>query len=185
MRDRIEQLFKNYEEPEFDKEGKFITKRIKRMMEQADQEGDNIDQVDINVAEDQEMMDDLRKEIELSEGTLVTNLFIPTAIICSKVDLIEHGEKHIKELLERNLDYIQVSLRKFCLHYGSSLVFASSNSNSNISLIYDYFLSRLYNHEFPHPSNMSDKEALFIPTGMDTLDMIEKQSDMKSFLAKI
>ena len=42
------------------------------------------------------MMDDLRKEIELPEGILVTNIFIPTAIVCSKVDLIEHGEKDIK-----------------------------------------------------------------------------------------
>jgi len=52
------------------------------------------------------MMDDLRKEMALPEGTLVTNLFIPTAVVCSKVDLIEHGDKDIKELLERNLDYI-------------------------------------------------------------------------------
>lgn len=52
------------------------------------------------------MMDDLRKEIELPEGTLITNLFIPLSIVCSKVDLIEHGEKDIKLILEKNLDYI-------------------------------------------------------------------------------
>ena len=52
------------------------------------------------------MMNDLRKEIELPEGVLVTNLFIPTAIVCSKVDLIEHGEKDIKSLLEQNIDFI-------------------------------------------------------------------------------
>lgn len=51
-------------------------------------------------------MDDLRREMALPEGTLVTNLFIPTAIICSKVDLIEQGDKDVKEALERNLDYI-------------------------------------------------------------------------------
>jgi len=65
-----------------------------------------IEEIDINVLEEQEMMDDLRKEIELPEGVLVTNLFIPCAVVCSKVDLIEHGEKDIKILLERNLDYI-------------------------------------------------------------------------------
>ena len=72
------------------------------------------------------MMDDLRKEMDLPEGTLVTNLFIPCAVVCSKVDLIEHGEKDIKQQLEMNLDYIQVTLRKFCLNYGSSLIFASA-----------------------------------------------------------
>ena len=52
------------------------------------------------------MMDDLRKEMDLPEGTLVTNLFIPTCVVCSKVDLIEHGEEAIKASLEKHLDYI-------------------------------------------------------------------------------
>jgi hypothetical protein len=41
-------------------------------------------------------MDELRKEIDLPEGILVTNIFVPSAIVCSKVDLIEHGEPQIK-----------------------------------------------------------------------------------------
>jgi hypothetical protein len=52
------------------------------------------------------MMDDLRKEIELPEGVLVTNVFIPCCVVCSKVDLIEHGEKDIKTTLEQNIDFI-------------------------------------------------------------------------------
>jgi len=46
------------------------------------------------------MMDDLRKEIALPEGVLVTNVFIPCCVVCSKVDLIEHGDKEIKTTLE-------------------------------------------------------------------------------------
>ena len=46
------------------------------------------------------MMDDLRKQIDLPEGVLVTNIFIPSIVVCSKVDLIEHGEKEIKQTLE-------------------------------------------------------------------------------------
>ena len=30
----------------------------------------------------------------------------------------------------------------------------------------------MYNTAFPFPSNTSDKEALFIPTGLDSVDMI-------------
>jgi dynein light intermediate chain 1 len=84
------------------------------------------------VVEDLDLMADIRKEMELPEGVLVTNLFVPCMVLCSKVDLIEHGEKDIKDVLERNLDFIQVSLRKFCLSYGAGLVFSSSNSNCNI-----------------------------------------------------
>lgn len=50
--------------------------------------------------------EDIRNEMELPEGMLVTNIFIPSAIVCSKIDMIEHGEKDIKNILERNLDYI-------------------------------------------------------------------------------
>jgi dynein light intermediate chain 1 len=73
------------------------------------------------------MMEDLKREIDLPEGTLVTNLFVPCMVVCSKIDLIEHGERDVKEALERNLDYIQNDLRKFCLRFGASLIFASSN----------------------------------------------------------
>lgn len=64
-----------------------------------------MDDVDVNVV-DQDEMDDIRNEMELPEGVLVTNIFIPSAVVCSKTDLIEHGEKDIKNIMERNLDFI-------------------------------------------------------------------------------
>lgn len=126
------------------------------------------------------MIDDLRKEMELPEGTLETNLFIPTAVVCSKVDLIEHGEKEIKGVLEKNLDFIQYTLRKYCLQFGSTLLFASSNSNQNIELLYHYILYRVYDEDFPYASNINDKEALFVPTGFDSTELIN-QSDLRTF----
>lgn len=134
MRDKIVNLYKTYEEPEFDKEGKFINKKIKNKIQKGDIDDSKgqLDDFDVSLMEEQEMIDDLRKEMELPQGTLETNLFIPTAIVCSKVDLVEHGDKDIKSLLEKNLDYIQYSLRKYCLSYGTTLIFVSSNSNCNI-----------------------------------------------------
>jgi len=121
--------------------------------------------------------------MELPEGTLETNLFIATAIVCTKVDLIEHGDKEIKSILEKNLDFIQYTLRKYCLSYGTTLLFTSSNSNQNIQLLYNYILYRLYDEEFPHTSNINDKEALFVPTGFDSMELIN-QSDLRSFQLK-
>ena len=46
------------------------------------------------------MMDDLRKEMELPAGVLVTNVFVPLMIVCSKTDLIEHGDRDLKSVLE-------------------------------------------------------------------------------------
>ena len=139
-----------------------------------------LEEFDISIQDDQDMIDDLRKEMELPEGTLETNLFIPTAIVCTKVDLIEHGEKELKAILEKNLDFIQYTLRKWCLSYGTTLLFSSANSNSNIELLYNYILYRLYDEEFAHTSNINDKEALFVPTGFDSTELIN-QSDLRSF----
>lgn len=66
----------------------------------------NINQVDIDVMDEQAMYDDLRKEMSLPEGTLITNLFIHTAVVCSKVDLVQQGDRDVREALERNLDFI-------------------------------------------------------------------------------
>ena len=69
-------------------------------------EDGDIGDLNIEVDEEQAMYDELKKEVELAEGTLVTNLFIPTAVICSKIDLIQHGEKSVSETLEKYIDYI-------------------------------------------------------------------------------
>ena len=179
LRDRIVDLYKIYEEPEFDKDGKFINKKPKKKLQQSDMDdsraGDisKIEEFDVNIQDDQDMIDDLRKEMELPEGTLETNLFIPTAIVCTKVDLVEHGEKEIKGILEKNLDFIQYTLRKYCLSYGTTLLFTSANTNTNIDLLYNYILYRLYDEEFPFTSNINDKEALFVPTGFDSKELID------------
>ncbi len=179
LRERIENLFKTYEEPEFDADGKLIVKKIKNKNFEDSRAGDKLEEFDTSMMEDQEMIDNLKKEMDLPEGTLVTNLFIPVSVVVSKVDLIEHGEREIKATLEKNLDFIQYCLRKFCLTYGASLVFASANSNSNVPLLYEYFLNRIYDQEFPHPSNISDKGALFVPTGFDSRELIESSDVMK------
>ena len=45
-------------------------------------------------------------------------------------------------------------------------------------------LHRLYDEDFPFTSNINDKEALFVPTGFDSKELID-QSDLKSFQANL
>jgi hypothetical protein len=117
-----------------DEEGRLKNKRKKIQISQhpdnqEESMRNDLDELDIEIIEDQEMIEDLRKEMDLPEGALVTNLFIPLMVVCSKVDLIQHGEPYLKQILENNLDFIQYSLRKFALAYGASLVFASTVSS--------------------------------------------------------
>jgi dynein light intermediate chain 1 len=69
-------------------------------------------------------------------------------------------------------------MRKFCLEYGASLVFTSANSNSNMEMLYSYIVHRIYDQDFAFTSNINDKEALFIPSGRDSKDLIDN-SDLR------
>ena len=114
LKDRTVDMYKTYEEPELDKEGKLLNKKMKKKLNRAQlnmsaqnnsmddsmSRDAKLDEIDVSLMEDQEMMEDLRKEMELPEGILVTNMFVPLMIICSKTDLIEHGDRDLKNLLE-------------------------------------------------------------------------------------
>jgi hypothetical protein len=43
----------------------------------------------VSIVDDLDLTEDLRREMDLPEGVLVTNLFIPVTVVCSKIDLIE------------------------------------------------------------------------------------------------
>jgi hypothetical protein len=66
LKERIEELYKTYNEPELDENGKLINKKIRKRenIEGSDDQAVNksgiVDQ-DTSVYDDQEMMDDLRK----------------------------------------------------------------------------------------------------------------------------
>lgn len=49
--------------------------------------------------------------------------------------------------------------------------------------MYEYIVHRLHDTDFLHTSNINDKEALFVPTGFDSPELIE-QTDIKKILAQ-
>lgn len=95
MQNKIVAHWKMYEEPQLDEQGHLIKKR---KIESKDTNKENSEE------EDQAVEEDVRMEIPLPEGCLKVNLGIPIIVICSKVDLLQHGDK--KVLLEQNLDFI-------------------------------------------------------------------------------
>ena len=62
LKERIIDLFKTYQEPEFDKNGKFIPKKIRKAYVNNDEDKDEQDiaEADIQIAEDQDIIDELR-----------------------------------------------------------------------------------------------------------------------------
>lgn len=47
-----------------------------------------------------------------------------------------------------------------------------------MEMLYNYIVHRIYDQDFPHTSNINDKEALFIPSGRDSKDLIDN-SDLR------
>ena len=65
LKERIEELYKTYSEPELDKDGKLINKKIRKLPTQMDDENimnkRGLMDPDTSVYDDAEMMDELRK----------------------------------------------------------------------------------------------------------------------------
>ena len=59
------------------------------------------------------------------------------------------------------------------MKYGASIIFTdTTNSLTNVELLYKYIITRIYDFDFPYPSKLDEKNSLFIPTGRDTPHLI-------------
>lgn len=89
-----------YEEPEVDAEGKLVKKMQENSEEAGNDNGENDDAADLN---------ELKKELPLSEGVLKTNLGIPMIVAITKADLLLYGD--LRTYLDKHFDFIQKHLR--------------------------------------------------------------------------
>ena len=120
-------------------------------------------------------------ELPLPEGILKVNLGVPIVVVCSKADLIQHGDK--KNYLEQNLDYIQKHIRDYCLQYGASVIFTSAIANLNLNVFYQYCVHRLYNFDFLFKPEIIERECLFLPAGFDSPNLIDQLSKAANILS--
>ena len=126
----------------------------------------------------------LKNELPLPEGVLKVNLGVPIIVACHKVDLIGRGDK--AQFLEQNIDFIQKNVRQYCLTYGASMMFTDIHQLTNIELLYRYLLHRLYDFEFKDKAQTTQKNSIFLPSGFDSLLLIDAlckgtQSESKVF----
>ena len=63
---------------------------------------------------------------------------------------------------EEQFDFIQQSIRKFCLQYGASLFYTSVKEDKNCDLLYKYLVHRIYNFPFRTPALVVEKDAVFM-----------------------
>jgi dynein light intermediate chain 1, cytosolic len=96
-------------------------------------------------------------------------------IVCHKIDLLFRNDKQAR-LLQNQLDIIQKHIRREALLYGASVMFTSAaqGAHKNLDILYQYCVHRLYDFTFPHTSQITEKESIFIPAGFDSLRLINQ-----------
>lgn len=109
--------------------------------------------------------------LPLGETTLTQNLGVPIAVVVSKSDSVSALEKDY-DYREEHLDFMQQHIRKFCLNYGASLFYVSVKESKNCDLLYKYMIHRIYNFPFNTPALVVEKDAIFVPSGWDSLQKI-------------
>ena len=63
---------------------------------------------------------------------------------------------------EEHFDFIQQSVRKFCLQYGAALFYTSVKEDKNCDVLYKYLVHRIYNFPFKTPALVVEKDAVFM-----------------------
>lgn len=74
---------------------------------------------------------------DLPDGVLSKNLGLDIIVVITKTDYMSTLEKDF-DFREEAFDFIQQSVRKFCLSFGASLFYVSAKMNKNCDLLYKY-----------------------------------------------
>jgi len=121
-------------------------------------------------------MIDEQSLLPLGDGIFDKNLGIPIIIVCCKTDYMVQLEKEFN-YKDAHFDYIQTALRRICLSYGSALLYCSAKKNRNCEILLPYIEYRLLGFEFPHKAQLLEKDILFVPSGIDSLNKIKIDFD--------
>ena len=113
-------------------------------------------------------------QIGLGNDVLMTNCGVPLIFVINKSD--EPYQKY-----EDRTEFILKHVRKTAINYGGTVIYTSTKSNFNITVLSDYIFHSLFNYDLVYRPNMIDKNSFFIPAGYDRLSIL-KSSDTQSDL---
>ena len=122
----------------------------------------------------------MKLEMPLKEKLLEINLGVPVVFCVNKSDIVVSTNERKK--YEEDSEFILKHVRRLALTYGATTIYTSTKTNTNIQILYEYLLHRLYKFDFTIKPNIIDKESYFIPAGYDSLNLLQSfdfQEDLK------
>ena len=96
----------------------------------------------------------------------MTNCGVPIIFVVNKSD--SPSPKY-----DDKTEFILRHVRKTAISYGATVIYTSTKTKCNISVLSDYIFHTLFNFDLVHKSNMSDKNSYFIPSGYDRLSVLK------------
>jgi len=145
--------WQSYTEPGDEADTGSPSKRISRNMDQSFSERSNT------------VVDD--DILPLPDDTLARNLGLDLIVVVTKTDFMADLERDY-DYKEEHFDFIQQSIRSFCLQFGAALFYVSVKEDKNCDLLYKYLVHRIYRFPFKTPALVVEKDAVFIPAGWDS-----------------
>ena len=73
-----------------------------------------------------------------------------------------------------------MNIRRHALLYGAAVLFTSATQNTNLNILYQYSLTRVYDFAFPFKSQIDEKDTIFVPSGFDSLELINSLAKLKA-----
>ena len=116
----------------------------------------------------------------MKEGVLKINCGVPLVFVINKSDAVI--ELQNKKKLEEDSEFILSHIRLLALKYGATIIYTSGKTNINLTVLYDYICHILFNFELAHKPNFIEKEAYFIPSGYDDLNLLNSNEEVKKYL---
>lgn len=120
------------------------------------------------------------EDVNGTSSRLAYNLGIPLVVAVTRAD----GARALES--QKTIGWaetIEAHVRSECLAYGATIVFTivQPKKNSNIDVLYEYLMHRLYGYAFKRQAVPSSRDALFVPSGWDDQSKLDQDSLQRSF----
>lgn len=107
---------------------------------------------------------------------LGVNLGVELIVVVTKTEYMKELQSDFG-YEEEHFDFIQLSLREFCLCHGAALFYVSAKEDKNCDLLLKYVLHRAYAFPFRLPGVLVERDSILVPAGWDTPNKIRFMSE--------
>ncbi|GIX81918.1 cytoplasmic dynein 1 light intermediate chain 1 [Caerostris extrusa] len=110
-------------------------------------------------------------EEQSSSAEIENNLGLEIIVVITQTEYMSVLQSEYG-YIDEHFDFIQFSLRKFCLTYGAALFYVSVKEDRNCDILLKYILHKVYSFPFRIPAMFLEKDSIFVPAGWDSENKI-------------